>query len=114
MATNSGLMRHSVNVYRPGDSLDSDGQQTPAPVLVRSDVPCQITILSGRELESARKHIAEASARVRLFQSNAKPVTPGCWLQWGSRRLDVSHVGDPSEATDGVMAELLCVGEVTP
>ena len=116
----AGAMRHVVDVYKnSAPSLDSDGQQIPNSVVLRANVPCAIEILSGRELESARKQVAEATTRVSLYQSRSAPVTVGCWLRWegqtaGSVRMDVLHVGDQSPFTDGLAATLLCVGEVLP
>lgn len=99
-------MRHIVNVMRPTKSKGTLGETQGEPEVVMRNVPCSIKTLTGTEQERARQNGVTATYKVEMYGDPSKPIDEKCFLQMGTRTLNVSQVEDV--AFNGVQLVLLC------
>ena len=103
-------MRHIVNVMRP---TEAHGESSPRVYdIFRSQVPCSIETLSGREAERMMQMYADARVKVEMYGDPNKQIkaTDQCVDQFG-KTLNVLAITDNSRTQLGKI-ELICGEEV--
>ncbi len=109
MIANPGMLRHRVDILKPGSALNDRGQPQADDVVMRS-VPCAIEVLSGREAEIARQLLPQATTRVSM-RGPIKDLTATCVLveKPANRLHHVGFIEDQSRV--GHLYRCLCVQE---
>lgn len=104
-------LRHSVDIALPGEALTDRGQVLKGtPQIVARGEPCEITTLSGRELEQARQIFGMATHRVKLRFNSAVELSPRHLLLFRGRRLNIGFVDNVGQLDRELL--VLCGEEV--
>lgn len=104
-----GSLRHRVTLKRPAtaaDGLDSRGQVSGSDVTLISNWPCEVTTLSGAELDQARQSYPTASHVIRGRYLSDRTITVEHYASWNGRRLNIGHIRDVGNRR--MFVELLC------
>jgi hypothetical protein len=86
--------RHTADIYRPTEALNTRGGQEGQPVLLVGDWPCEVTPTGGTEVEQAGGTFADATYEVAGRHPGIE-VKPRDYLLWNKRRLEISSIVEP-------------------